>query len=397
MSLKWVRSLAAGLLAAPLFATIAQQQAGAQDPIAPAFRALADLVEVDVSVTDRVGPVVGLTERDFEVLEDGRRQEIAVFVPIDLTAAPETAAPGGRPPRPGVVYQPGRVFIIALDTFHVSASQTPRARALAIDFVNRFVSAGDAAAVVILGNDADGQGFTDDKAALRRAIGRFIGAKANSIAMNKMNAGRDTEMLQRVRHVRDFAHDVAQIARNLAPIRGLRKILLLLSEGIDFDIDAAAPRTALRDPQFNVSPMHDPSLYRGDVLAFQDEMVQAAVGANLRIHPIDPRGAGAVEQLLIELVGQRPPRDELTREARRSHNSLRSFAEQTGGSGAIDTDNFDGAFTRILEESSRYYILGYAPANKARDGKFRRITVRVKDRGLTVQARKGYYAERATK
>ena len=43
---------------------------------------------------------------------------------------------------------------------------------------------------------------------------------------------------------------------------------------------------------------------------------------------------------------------------------------------------------------SAYYILGYSSGNAARDGRFRRIQVRVKKEGLRVEARAGYYAER---
>jgi hypothetical protein len=43
---------------------------------------------------------------------------------------------------------------------------------------------------------------------------------------------------------------------------------------------------------------------------------------------------------------------------------------------------------------SAYYILGYSSGNLAKDGRFRRIQVRVKKDGLRVEARAGYYAER---
>ncbi|MBW2263913.1 MAG: hypothetical protein JRG91_18285 [Deltaproteobacteria bacterium] len=47
---------------------------------------------------------------------------------------------------------------------------------------------------------------------------------------------------------------------------------------------------------------------------------------------------------------------------------------------------------RITAESRVYYLLGYIPTNAARDGKYRKIKVRVSRKGTKVRARKGYYA-----
>jgi hypothetical protein len=53
--------------------------ATAQEP----FRVGVEGVEIDVRVLDRAGnPVPGLTARDFEIYEDGVRQEIRAFTPV---------------------------------------------------------------------------------------------------------------------------------------------------------------------------------------------------------------------------------------------------------------------------------------------------------------------------
>jgi hypothetical protein len=50
------------------------------------------------------------------------------------------------------------------------------------------------------------------------------------------------------------------------------------------------------------------------------------------------------------------------------------------------------ALRRVVTQSSAYYLLGYAPSQRALDGKFHRIKVRVRRDGLEVRARAGYWA-----
>src|SRR5436305_9738117 len=63
----------------------------------PTFRIDAKLVSLWVNVTDKTGAIVGgLTRDDFQVLEDGRPQKIAVFerqseLPLNLTLAIDTS------------------------------------------------------------------------------------------------------------------------------------------------------------------------------------------------------------------------------------------------------------------------------------------------------------------
>jgi len=130
-------------------------------------------------------------------------------------------------------------------------------------------------------------------------------------------------------------------------------MLVLFSEGIDFDVDATAPRIS---PNSTLAELEDPTMDRDTVLTLQRGMLAKASAANVHIYTIDPRGAGAFEQLLIHLVGVRPPTRELRDEVRRSTNTLRNFAGTTGGVAAVDTDKFDGVFARVIAESRTYYL-----------------------------------------
>ena len=69
------------------------------------------------------------------------------------------------------------------------------------------------------------------------------------------------------------------------------------------------------------------------------------------------------------------------------------MATETGGFAVTGSpENVQRAFERVRNETSNYYMLGYYAPNDARDGKFRKIEVRVKRPGLRVEARKGYTA-----
>jgi VWFA-related protein len=72
----------------------------------------------------------------------------------------------------------------------------------------------------------------------------------------------------------------------------------------------------------------------------------------------------------------------------------RKIAEETGGRviEVRDEKKLQEAFDQISEELRSQYTLGYYPANKERDGKFRKIKIETTQKGLKVLARKGYYA-----
>jgi Ca-activated chloride channel family protein len=52
----------------------------------------------------------------------------------------------------------------------------------------------------------------------------------------------------------------------------------------------------------------------------------------------------------------------------------------------------DAAFAKLAEQLRTQYILRFYSTNEARDGRFRKLTVRVKKPGYTARARAGYYA-----
>jgi len=73
---------------------------------------------------------------------------------------------------------------------------------------------------------------------------------------------------------------------------------------------------------------------------------------------------------------------------------LKSLAEPTGGR-MFETGRkipLREIFRIIEEELRTQYALGYVPANKARDGSYRKLQVKLRNGALKVRARKGYFA-----
>src|SRR6185437_15039693 len=61
-----------------------------------------------------------------------------------------------------------------------------------------------------------------------------------------------------------------------------------------------------------------------------------------------------------------------------SQETLVTLAGDTGGKAFLDTNDFRPAFTKVQEDTSMYYVLGYSSSNDSKDGRFRRIDVSVK-------------------
>jgi VWFA-related protein len=70
-----------------------------------------------------------------------------------------------------------------------------------------------------------------------------------------------------------------------------------------------------------------------------------------------------------------------------------AIASDSGGFTVRNTNDLSAGFQRVADENSSYYLLGYNPTNTARDGAFRKISVKVPGRkDSEIRARKGYYA-----
>ena len=128
------------------------------------------------------------------------------------------------------------------------------------------------------------------------------------------------------------------------------------------------------------------------------EAMSIATRSDLIVYGIDPRGLRGADRGTVagrqhsERPTLGPGTGTLHQETLRDQTTLRTVSEYTGGFAVVNTSQFGAAFERILEENSSYYMLGYYPTNRRRDGKFRKIDVRVNRPGVKVRARRGYLA-----
>jgi hypothetical protein len=77
-----------------------------------------------------------------------------------------------------------------------------------------------------------------------------------------------------------------------------------------------------------------------------------------------------------------------------SQDTLTTMAEDTGGRAFFDANSFGAVFDKVVDDTSAYYVLGYSSTNPSRDGRFRRIKVKLKRQDLKLEYRSGYYAPR---
>lgn len=383
-------------------ATAPAQPAATRDP--RPFRSEIEAVEIDVRVVDAAGsPVAGLSRDDFELFEDGVRQHVKTFAEFDV---PFHARPAGPAAEPDVETNrhplDGRLYLIVLDDLHVHPHRAARVKHAVRRFLEEHFAAKDRAALVVTsGRTEASQELTRSRQALLAALEQFQGRKLRSSTLERLDRYyliRDTLNRDEPNHrgqtkvldpldfergytARTALETLAGAARWLANVPARRKALLFVSEGIDYDIhDVFESRDA------------------GGIMVSTREAIGAAARSNVSIYAIDPRGLTALGAEQIEMAGL--PEDtslglgpgSLQREIELGQNSLRTLATETGGFAIVNDSELASAFGRIVSENSRYYVLGYEPSNRKRDGRFRRVEVRVKRPGVRVAARPGYVA-----
>jgi VWFA-related protein len=368
------------LVAAVVGAAGLRAQQAAQPEPPPIFRVQVDAIELDAFVTDAQGnPVTDLTVDDFELFEDGRRQTISSFsqinIPIERVERPLFSPRAIEPDVQTNTGPEGRLYVIALD--EVRPDLALRTRHFLRRFIEQHFAANDVAAVVYVGRGraSDAQDFTSSRRLLLNAIDKFSGGFASEPLPTAAlvgpvpgpAVGGEAEGLTRAR-----MRALRDLLEFMSAVRGRRKTMLYVTEQLG-----------------DVYSVLD---YNGGArsIAFDDlhAALTAATRGNVSIYPVDPRGLSPEGGLGdAEVAPDAPGAAGLQR-----IQELRVLAEATGGFAVVNSNSFDQAFTRIVRENSAYYVLGFTSTNDRRDGRFRKLEVRVSRPGLVVRARDGYVA-----
>jgi Ca-activated chloride channel family protein len=315
------------------------------------FKSGVDLINVTATVTDDDGRFVpSLTKDDFAVYENGRRQEISHFsnerAPVSLG--------------------------IALDT---SGSMTPDKMASARSAIDRFI-------YELLDKDDElffmefastprvAQGWTKDRAAISRAVGKVeaVGGTAiyDAIAKALPLAAGGTHKKKAVLVISDGNDTNSTISVPLLRQQIRESEVLVYALGVDGAAKVETGRTP-RQPPVGI-PMPQPFPQPG------------GRGRPPFTPPIIGGGGGS--GTWTRASGERVNPD-----------GLRLVTDETGGRTEIVRRFADlqAATARLADELSKQYSLAYT-STEDKDGRWHPIRVEVQNRRLTVRARRGYMA-----
>jgi VWFA-related protein len=345
----------------------APAQTGAPQDLAqgPTFRTGVNLVRVDVTVTGRNGvPLTDLAPEDFDIREDGIPQPIQTFQFVQLTG--ETA-PGDdtsleirsdEHAAAEAARDDVRLLVIFLDDYHMPNDplENVRVRRMLRDFVKAEIRPTDLVAVMNPLTPMSDLKLTRSTQVILDRIQAFQGRGCcggailpprSIVEEGQMRLG-DLDRL-RVRAEVSLSA-LESLVVHLGGLSEQRKSVLFVSEGPPLMVD----NLSLQDRLNNV--------------------VAAANTANVTIHTLDARQLS---------------------QARFASAANGMLTSSTGGRELSQRNDFTSGLHDVMEDASAYYLIGYAPERDPADGRFHKIDVRVRQKGLRVLARKGYWAPKA--
>jgi VWFA-related protein len=403
MNIRRSTHLVVAAVLALLADTHAQQPPAAQTPTpapgpTPTFRTSVDLVSSDVIVRSRRGVFqADLAKDDFELYEDGVKQDVNSFVLVHGGRAFTTQVAAPTPVREGIILPPqrptndaaGRIICFVIDDLHLDFRNTPRIRSLFKKMGDQLVHEGDLFGIVSTGTSSIAIDLTYDRTRIAEAANRITGGgmKPDEIIQQSSFGETPAEVTHRAHVAFETALD---LLRNLESAHNRRKAVVLISEGYDFDPFAAAragrsDSVFLNNPNIQNDPNDPNSQSQNDLMnqghQFADtdlaielnEVARQANRANATFYTIDPRGLVAGQDL-----DQQVDPSEWETHLRKSQDSLRVLAEQTGGLAVVNTNDFDKALKRIDAETSDYYVLAYYSTNPDPTQRRRQVEIRVK-------------------
>ncbi len=422
---------------------IAQSNTSQQQPEKPpqVFRTEANFVRVDAYPTRNGQPVLDLKAEEFEIFDDDKPQKLETFEHVLISpAGPQSqrSEPNSIGASQQAIADPrNRVFVLFLDSAHVTLEGSWHAREPLIRFVDRLLGPDDLVGVMTPTMSAADVVFARKTVVLADGLRNIWpwGTRQTLIEDDRdreydscypMSYQADVvaEMKAR-RHERNTLDALRELVLYLRDMREERKAIVTVSEGwllFRPNADLTRLRKDPNDPT-GTTQEHIPTpppisvgpdgrittknrnvvgngieqqtcdaeriylAHIDDDQYFRDIMGDAN-RANATFYTVDPRGLPVFDTP----IGPEPPPGIVVDAAilRRRTDTLRTLAENTDGMTVQGSNDLDIGLKRIANDLSSYYLLGYLSSNAKLDGKYHNIKVRVKRPGVDVRARRGY-------
>lgn len=390
------------------------------------FRGGVTYVSVD-AYPRRDGKVVeGLKAQDFEVLEDGKPQKIDTFEFVRIDSNPvdtDRRDPSSQAESDRLAADPRvRVFVVYLDLYHTSIAGGYYTQRPVVDFLTRTIGSGDVFGFMTPETSVAGLIFGRRTETIENQLSTFwTWGQEDRIVLPRTPFERkiiescsyDDGLAERLiaghREIQ-LMTSLENLVQRLRDLRDERKNVLFVSGGWipkrpaplnqpsggsgEFPQVGVGPGGRLGLGQ-RVSPGSDRSFCDtqiSEINSFDAErhfrdLLQAARRANVSFYPVDTGGLRtAMTATGINNAGVGPGG---------RTDTLRELAENTDGIAIVNTNDLSGAVRRVADDLSAYYLIGYNSTNPTQDGRYREISVKVKQPGVKVTARRGYLAPSA--
>jgi VWFA-related protein len=181
-------------------------------------------------------------------------------------------------------------------------------------------------------------------------------------------------VMQNAHYTRATLNTLQAIIRTLSTLPG-RKIMTFVTDGFFLNARSANTYTEVRN------------------------VIDAATRAGVVIYSIDARGLAVSPMFDASQPGfgnEQPPgaRDRIENSAMEAVRSGPfALAHDTGGFMVMNTNDLNLGFQKVLDDTEAYYLLAFEPIENYRDGRFRKLEVRVKNHPeYKVRSSKGYFA-----
>ena len=410
-------------------------QQGAEQP---RFRGGTNLVRVDAYISKDGVAVTDLTANDVEVFEDDKPQKIEAFALITRRST-AGQAPRSEPTTVGGMRDASgdpdaRLFTLFFDTSHVSLSGSYNAKNAVVESLDKIIGQDDL--VGAMTSEMSPTNITYSRRTT--SIEHFVTETWHWGKRDRLPTDPDEQdlylcypdsgdtkgiagqMLARRREQRTL-DALSGLITHLDGLRPERKFVIVFTEGWplyqrDENLARVIGDTPPGRDQIGLRPggklttgatQQDQSSITREacdrqrlMLAYIDhqvelrEMLQRANRANVSFYPVDARGL-VVFDTPIGGPGIEQPLPPSVDDARlrQRYDGLRMMADQTDGVAILSSTNAVGAaLQRVFADVGSYYLMSYYSTNTKLDGRFRRISVRVKRDGVDVRSRPGYLA-----